>query len=56
MCWLASAKKLADVLGAGFAQRLQQPFRHGPKQFVGLHVQWRLRQARIAPVKQCGAQ
>jgi hypothetical protein len=35
---------------------LEQPFRHGAEQFVGLQVQGRVRQVRIAPVQQDGAQ
>ena len=49
-------EKLAHRPGAGVAQRLEQPFRHGAEQFVGLQVQRRLRQARIAPVQQSGTQ
>ena len=49
MCWLAIAKSCA--LSGGLAQRLEQPFRHGAQQFVGLQVERRLRQVRIAPVQ-----
>jgi hypothetical protein len=49
-------EELAHIPGADLAQRLEQPFRHGALQFVGLHVKRRLRQARIAPVQQSGAE
>ena len=49
-------EELAHGPGAGLAQRLEQPFHHGAEQLVGLQVQRRLRQARIAPVQQGGAQ
>jgi hypothetical protein len=46
------SEELAHGPGTGLAQRLEQPFRHGAEQFVGLHVQRRdgssrLRQSRI---------
>ncbi len=49
-------EELAHGPGAGLAQRLEQPFGQGAQQLVGLHVQWRLRQARVAPVQQGGTQ
>jgi hypothetical protein len=33
---IGQREELADVLGAGFAQRLEQPFRYGAEQLVGL--------------------
>ncbi len=53
---VGQGEELAHGPGAGLAQGLEQPFRHGAEQFVGLQVQRRLRQARITPVQQRGAQ
>ena len=49
-------EELAHGLGAGFAQRLEQPLHHGAEQFVGLHVQGRPCQARITPVQERSAE
>ncbi len=49
-------EELAHGPGAGFADRLEQPLHHGAEQFVGLQVQRRLRQARVAFVEKRGAQ
>ena len=53
---VGQSEELAHGPGTGLAQRLEQPFRHGAEQFVGLHVQRRLRQARITPVQQSVAE
>ena len=49
-------EQLAHGPGPGLAQGLEQPFRHGAEQFIGLEVQRRPRQARITAVQQRGAQ
>ena len=56
MCWLARAKNWRTVRGAGLAQGLEQPLDHRAEQLVGLEVQRRPRQPRVAAVEQGGAE
>ena len=53
---VGQGEELAHGPGAGLAQGLEQPFHHGAEQLVGLQVQRRPRQARIAAVQQRGAE
>src|SRR3954449_6168275 len=55
MCWLARAKKWCTVRGR-ISQRLEQPLDHRAKHFLHLEVEGWPRQARVAPVQQCGAE
>ena len=49
-------EELADGPRAGLAQGLEQPLDHGAEHLVGLQVQRRPRQPRVAPVQQGGAE
>ena len=53
---VGQGEELAHGLGADLAQGREQPGHHAAEQLVGLQVQGRLRQPRVAPQEQRGAQ